>query len=232
MTSNREGDFDSILNDDSLDDPLDSAAQNLEALEALSENTEFLNEDSEGGTEESRIKVLIDKGKEQGYLTYVQLTESLPKNVTESDEFENVVQMFEEMGIGVYDQPPPISDLKDTGAEEISAENAVIASAESVVGKTIDPVRMYMREMGTVPLLTREGEIVIAKRIEDGIRETMAILSRYPGIIERIVSQYEAVCLEEGELTVIICGFLDIEDVIPDMSEVAKAKVFRQLPGR
>ncbi|HIG42056.1 MAG: RNA polymerase sigma factor RpoD [bacterium] len=221
MTSNREGDFDSILEDDSLD----GSTENLEALEALSENTGFLNEDdSEDDSEESRIKVLIDKGKSQGYLTYDQLTESLPKNVTESDEFENIVQMFEEMGISVYDQAPVITDLKDATGDEISPENVALATAESVVGKTIDPVRMYMREMGTVPLLTREGEITIAKRIEDGIRETMAILSRYPGVVNRIVAEYEAVCEEEGDLGAIICGFLDVEDQIPDMSAVAKAK--------
>jgi len=180
MPSTREGDFDSILEDESLDD----TNENLEALEALSENAEFLDQDAEEG-EESKLKVLIDRGKEQGYLTYDQLTETLPKKITESDEFENIVQMFEEMGVGVFDQAPSPADLKDQTGEEPISDNPVLATAESVVGKTIDPVRMYMREMGTVPLLTREGEIVIAKRIEDGIRETMAILSRYPGIVEK-----------------------------------------------
>ena len=220
MTNTREGDFDSILEDDSLDD----ASQNLEAFEALTESSTFLSEDSEDEAEESRIKILIDKGKEQGYLTYVQLTESLPKNVTESDEFENVVQMFEEMGISVYDQAPTVTDIKDTTGEEVNVDPVAIAAADSVVGKTIDPVRMYMREMGTVPLLTREGEIVIAKRIEGGVRETMSILSRYPGVVKRIVEAYEQVCEDEGEVDLIISGFLDSEDQIPDMSEVAKAK--------
>ena len=220
MTNTREGDFDSILEDDSLDD----ASQNLEAFEALTESSTFLSEDSEDEAEESRIKILIDKRKEQGYLTYVQLTESLPKNVTESDEFENVVQMFEEMGISVYDQAPTVTDLKDTTGEEVNVDPVAIAAADSVVGKTIDPVRMYMREMGTVPLLTREGEIVIAKRIEGGVRETMSILSRYPGVVKRILDAYDQVCEDEGEVDLIISGFLDSEDQIPDMSEVAKAK--------
>ncbi len=220
MTNTREGDFDSILEDDSLDD----ASQNLEAFEALTESSTFLSEDSEDEAEESRIKRLIDKGKEQGYLTYVQLTESLPKNVTESDEFENVVQMFEEMGISVYDQAPTVTDIKDTTGEEVNVDPVAIAAADSVVGKTIDPVRMYMREMGTVPLLTREGEIVIAKRIEGGVRETMSILSRYPGVVKRILDAYDQVCEDEGEVDLIISGFLDSEDQIPDMSEVAKAK--------
>jgi RNA polymerase primary sigma factor len=219
MPSTREGDFDSILEDESLDD----TNENLEALEALSENAEFLDQDAEEG-EESKLKVLIDRGKEQGYLTYDQLTETLPKKITESDEFENIVQMFEEMGVGVFDQAPSPADLKDQTGEEPISDNPVLATAESVVGKTIDPVRMYMREMGTVPLLTREGEIVIAKRIEDGIRETMAILSRYPGIVEKITGMYEKVIEEEGDLGVIISGFLDNDSVIPDMSAVAKAK--------
>ena len=220
MTSTREGDFDSILEDNSLDE----ATQDLEALETLSESSTLLDEDSEDGTEESQIKVLINKGKEQGYLTYDQLTEYLPSKVTDSDEFESVVQMFKEMGISVYDQAPNISDLKDSAGEEVNVDSVAIATSESLVGKTIDPVRMYMREMGTVPLLTREGEIVIAKRIEDGIRETMSILARYPGVVVRIADLYREIYAEEGELSQIISGFLDIEDQIPDMSEVAKAK--------
>ena len=132
--------------------------------------------------------------------------------------------MFKEMGISVYDQAPNISDLKDSAVEEVNVDSVAIATSESLVGKTIDPVRMYMREMGTVPLLTREGEIVIAKRIEDGIRETMSILARYPGVVVRIADLYREIYAEEGELSQIISGFLDIEDQIPDMSEVAKAK--------
>ncbi|MCA9015582.1 MAG: RNA polymerase sigma factor RpoD [Planctomycetaceae bacterium] len=92
------------------------------------------------------------------------------------------------------------------------------------MGKTMDPVRMYMREMGTVPLLTREGEIVIAKRIEEGLRETMSILARYPGNVEQVLAAYEQIVEEEGDLGLILSGFLDPEDVIPDMSQVAEAK--------
>ncbi len=218
MTSNaREGDFDSILEDDSLDE-----GQNLD-LEALSESEALIDaDDDEESGDQSRLKVLIDKGKEQGFLTYDQLTETLPESITESDEFENIVQMFEEMGLTVYDHAPERSDLKDD--DDDSNVDPALVAIDSVVGKTMDPVRMYMREMGTVPLLTREGEIVIAKRIEEGIRETMAIMSRYPGVVEIVLREYDRVVQDEGDLASILSGFLDPEDVIPDMSEVAEAK--------
>ncbi|MFT5208420.1 MAG: RNA polymerase primary sigma factor [Flavobacterium sp.] len=220
MTNTREGDFDSILEDDSLDDE----SQKLEALRVLSENASIANDGVEDGNDESRIKGLIEKGKTQGYLTYDQLTEFLPENIVESDEFESIVQMFEEMGIGVYEHAPDPNDLKEPNSEDANPESALLVSTESVLGKTMDPVRMYMREMGTVPLLTREGEIVIAKRIEDGIRETMSTLSRYPGVVSKIIRNYETIQEDEGEITLIISGFLDVDDVIPDMSAVAKAK--------
>jgi len=223
MSNTREGDFDSILDDDTLDDE----SQKLETLRVLSEtasNVEGGNEESDEGTSETRIKGLIEKGKTQGYLTYDQLTEFLPANVVESDEFESIVQMFEEMDISVYEHAPDPSDLKDATSNERNSESALLVSTESVLGKTMDPVRMYMREMGTVPLLTRQGEIVIAKRIEDGIRETMAILSRYPGVVPKIINSYEKVLNDEARIDQIISGFLDREDVIPDMSAVAKAK--------
>jgi RNA polymerase primary sigma factor len=221
MTSNaREGDFDSILEDDTLED----ATQNLDdVLSQSGSMIEGAEDDEEEATDQSKIKVLITKGKEQGYLTYDQLTEVLPSSIIESDEFENIVQMFDEMDITVYEQAPENDSLSDR-SDEVSVESNIIGSMDSVVGKTMDPVRMYMREMGTVPLLTREGEIVIAKRIEEGLRETMAILARYPGNVQRILSVYERVVAEEADLATVISGFLDPEDIIPDMSLVAEAK--------
>jgi len=213
-----EGDFDSIIENESLD----GTSEDIEALNALSERASLLEgDDDEAESETSKLKVLIEKGKDQGYLTYDQLTETLPKSIEESDEFENIVQMFEEMGISIYEVAPAPTGMKDAGEEPISVDPAM---AIDVSGKTMDPVRMYMREMGTVPLLTRDGEIEIAKRIEEGIRETMAILARYPGTVERIVEEYERIVAEEGDVTTIISGFLDPEDVIPDMSELAEAK--------
>ncbi|MDA1301003.1 MAG: RNA polymerase sigma factor RpoD [Proteobacteria bacterium] len=218
-----EGDFDSILEDESLD----GTPEDLEALDALSSRDSSLldddGDDDDGDeSDATKLKALIQKGKDQGYLTYDQLTESLSAGIQESDEFENIVQMFEEMGISIYEVAPENTDeLKDGNDDQINVESSISMDA---AGKTMDPVRMYMREMGTVPLLTREGEIEIAKRIEEGIRETMAILARYPGTVERVLSEYDRVVAEEGEVTSIMSGFLDPEDEIPDMSELAEAK--------
>jgi len=177
MTATREGDFESILDDDSLDE----SSPELDALSTLSE---YLDDDADE-SEESRLKLLLERGKDQGYLTVDQLTEVLPDNITESDSFDSIAQMFEDMSIKIVEQAPDNTDLKDANSEDLNIDAQAIAAADALVGKTMDPVRMYMREMGTVPLLTREGEIVIAKRIEDGMRSSMAILSGYPGVVER-----------------------------------------------
>lgn len=217
-----EGDFDSIVEEDSLE----NATEDLDALDVLTNRESSGESGEEEGeeTEESKLKMLIAKGKEQGYLTYEQLTEALPERIEASDDFENVVQVFEEMGISVFEVAPENLQLKEATEEQANADAAAIAAMDSVVGKTIDPVRMYMREMGTVPLLTRAGEIVIAKKIEEGIRETMANMARYPGTVERVLGQYDQIEEEEGDVRVIISGFLDPEDIIPDMSKVAEAK--------
>ncbi len=218
MTNADDGDYDTILDDDDLED----ASDELDALEELA-GTEKLDED-DAEAEESKLKLLIDTGKEQGYLTYDQLTEALPESIEETDEFEAIVLMFEEMGVSIYEAAPDPASLKTENEEETEDESAVLGGMESVVGKTMDPVRMYMREMGTVPLLTREGEIVIAKRIEDGIRETMATMAAYPGTVEYVLAAYEEVLEEEGDVSAVISGFLDPEDEIPDMSDIAQAK--------
>ena len=219
MTNAHEGDFDSILDDENLDDATDE----LDALEELA-GAEKLDDDEESDGEESKLKLLIDTGKEQGYLTYDQLTDALPESIEETDEFESIVLMFEEMGVSIYEAAPDPATLKSNNEETTEDEDQTIGGVESVVGKTMDPVRMYMREMGTVPLLTRDGEIEIAKRIEDGIRETMAILSAYPGTVEFVLAAYDEIVEEEGDVSAIISGFLDPEDAIPDMSEIAQAK--------
>jgi len=220
MTNAHEGDFDTILDDENLEDATDE----LDALEELAGREKNDDDDDETEGEESKLKQLIDTGKEQGYLTYDQLTDALPESIEETDEFESIVLMFEEMGVSIYEAAPDPATLKTNTAETAEGEDATIGGVESVVGKTMDPVRMYMREMGTVPLLTREGEIEIAKRIEDGIRETMAIISAYPGTVEFVLTAYEEIVAEEGEVSAIISGFLDPEDSIPDMSEIAQAK--------
>ena len=215
-----EGDFDSILEDESLDGTPDD----IETLDVFSERESLLgsdDDDEETESEKSKLKALIETGKDQGYLTYDQLTETLSKSIEEADDFENIVQMFEEMGISIYEVAPAPTEMKETGVEPINVDTAI---SIDVSGKTMDPVRMYMREMGTVPLLTRDGEIEIAKRIEEGIRETMAIIARYPGTVERVLAEYDRIVEEEGDLGGIISGFLDPEDEIPDMSQLAQAK--------
>lgn len=210
-------------------DSLSTATDDLDALEVLaSDDDKVDNEgslDGRSSSEEKRLKDLIEKGKVQGFLTYDQLNDHLPEDIADFDEIENIVQMFEEMGITVYEEAPESASLKDTPNEEITVDAAAaMAAVDSVVGRTMDPVRMYMREMGTVPLLTRAGEIVIAKRIEEGIRETMATLARHPGVVKTILDQFDQIVEEEGEIAVLISGYLDPEDSIPDMSQVAKAK--------
>lgn len=217
MSNSDEDDFD-ILDDDNIEDSTDE----LDALEELAGAEKGADDDDENDGEESKLKVLIETGKEQGYLTYDQLTEALPESIVETDEFESIVLMFEEMGVSIYEAAPDPSTLKSNNEETV--EDETIGGVESVVGKTMDPVRMYMREMGTVPLLTREGEIEIAKRIEDGIRETMSTLSGYPGTVEYVLAAYEEAIEDGGDVSSVISGFLDPEDVIPDMSEIAEAK--------
>ena len=220
MIHSSEGDFDTILDDDNIEDTTDE----LDALEELAGKKEKSDDDDETEAEESKLKVLIDTGKEQGYLTYDQLTEALPESIEETDEFESIVLMFEEMGVSVYEAAPDPVSLKSSTEDSVDNEDQTIGGIESVIGKTMDPVRMYMREMGTVPLLTRAGEIEIAKRIEDGIRETMATMAGYPGTVEYVLAAYEEVIEDKGDVSAVISGFLDPEDIIPDMSLIAEAK--------
>jgi RNA polymerase primary sigma factor len=210
-----------------VDNSLGNVEDHLESLDGVNatDPDSIEAEHGESQSEESLLKQLIEKGKVQGFLTYEQLGDFLPEDIAESDEIESIVQMFEEMGITVYEDAPDPDTIKDSPAEEIELDPvAAMAAVDSVVGRTIDPVRMYMREMGTVPLLTREGEIVIAKRIEAAMSETMAVLARYPGVVPSIIEEYAKIVADEGNLSSMIAGYLDSEDTIPDMSSVAKAK--------
>ena len=132
-------------------------------------------------TQQSRLKDLIAKGKEQGYLTYAQVNDHLPDDIANPDQVEDIIRMINDIGIPVSEVAPDTDSMFVGGndTDEAAAEEAAaaLAAVDSDVGRTTDPVRMYMREMGTVELLTREGEIVIAKRIEEGIREVMSALA-------------------------------------------------------
>ena len=139
--------------------------------------------------QKSRLKDLIGKGKEQGYLTYAEVNDHLPADISDPDQIEDIIRMIEDMGIKVYESAeaaPDADELLNTGentADEVAAEEAAAAlvEVETETGRTTDPVRMYMREMGTVELLTREGEIAIAKRIEEGIRDVLNAVAYFPG---------------------------------------------------
>ena len=178
---------------------------------------------------QSRLKALIAKGKEQGYLTYAEVNDHLPQDISEPDQVEDIIQMINDMGIQVFEQAPDADELLmtegDRSADEIAAAEAAaaLAAVENEAGRTTDPVRMYMREMGTVELLTREGEIVIAKRIEEGIRELMAALAFYPGVVRKLCNEYDLVAKEERKLADILVGYLDPTDHVPSAQELAEA---------
>jgi RNA polymerase primary sigma factor len=184
--------------------------------------------------QQSRLKELIARGKEQGYLTYAEVNDHLPEDIADPDQVEDIIGMINDMGISVVEEAPDEDTLmmSDHSTDESAAEEAVaaLAAVESDVGRTTDPVRMYMREMGTVELLTREGEIEIAKRIEEGTREVMSALAWLPGAVESILDAYDATQDEEapGRLSDLFSGFIDPDEGIPG---VAEAEVPEEVPS-
>jgi RNA polymerase primary sigma factor len=180
---------------------------------------------SESFVQQSRLKDLIAKGKEQGYLTYAEVNDHLPQDISEPDQVEDIIQMINDMGIQVFESAPDADELLMEGggdsSDDIAAAEAAaaLAAVEQEAGRTTDPVRMYMREMGTVELLTREGEIAIAKRIEEGIRELMAALACFPGSVANVLDEYAKVATEERRLDEIISGFLDPFDTEAPVKE-------------
>ncbi|WP_119395463.1 RNA polymerase sigma factor RpoD [Salinibius halmophilus] len=168
--------------------------------------------------QQSRLKELIARGREQGYLTYAEVNDHLPEDISNPDQIEDIIAMINDIGITVYETAPDADELimaeEGSSADEDDTEEAAAAlvSVENDTGRTTDPVRMYMREMGTVELLTREGEIVIAKRIEEGIREVTAALSLFPGNTEKVLAAYDQSLEEEGRLSDVLVTFLDPDD--------------------
>ncbi|MDR9439107.1 MAG: RNA polymerase sigma factor RpoD [Halomonas sp.] len=175
--------------------------------------------------QQSRLKELIARGKEQGFLTYAEVNDHLPEDIADPDQVEDIIGMINDMGISVVEEAPDEDTLmmSDHSTDESAAEEAVaaLAAVESDVGRTTDPVRMYMREMGTVELLTREGEIEIAKRIEEGTREVMSALAYLPGAVDSILEAYDATQNEEapGRLSDLFSGFIDPDEGIPGVAE-------------
>jgi RNA polymerase primary sigma factor len=164
--------------------------------------------------QQSRLKELIAKGKEQGYLTFAEVNDHLPDDLSDPEQVEQIIAMINDMGIVVGEYAPDKENLlmeEGDSTDEAAAEEAAaaLAAVEGDVARTTDPVRMYMREMGTVELLTRAGEIAIAKRIEEGTREVMAAVSYYPGAVQTLLDAYEKTKEEEGRLSDIFSGFID-----------------------
>jgi len=170
---------------------------------------------TEKTTKQSQLKLLIARGKEQGYLTYTEVNDHLPNDIVDPEQIEDIVNMINDMGITVYEQAPDsasivLSDSAVTNDEEAQEEaEAAIATVDSEFGRTTDPVRMYMREMGTVELLTREGEIEIAKRIEKGLNQVKAALLLFPPTLDMLEDVWNSVKAGETKQADLIVGFID-----------------------
>ena len=165
--------------------------------------------------DESQLKLLIAKGKEQGFITYHEVTEHLPDEIVDPEQIEDIINMIADMGIEVHEFPPDLDQLLQSNSASTEDANASLVNVENEFGRTTDPVRMYMREMGTVDLLTRQGEIKIAKRIEAGMNQVLHALSLYPGTIDMLLEAYLSVQNRELKLGDVILGF-NIHEEYPD----------------
>ena len=182
--------------------------------------------------QQSRLKLLIAKGKDQGYLTYSEVNDHLPEGIVDPEQIEDIISMINDMGIAVHEVPPDADALLLMGStvnaddDETEEAAAALATIDSEFGRTTDPVRMYMREMGTVDLLTREGEIRIAKRIEKGLNQALAALAAYPPTIRALLGEYERVEAGEAKLTDLLTDYIDPnakEEEIPTPKQRAAA---------
>src|SRR4249920_2526205 len=163
-----------------------------------------------------RLKNLIVLGKERGYLTYAEINDHLPDDMLDAEQIENIISMINDMGIQVYDEAPDteallMSDSTPTAPDEDAVEEAeaAVSTLDSEFGRTTDPVRMYMREMGSVELLTREGEIEIAKRIEDGLKHMIHAISSCPTTIEEILRLADLIERDEMRIDELVDGLVD-----------------------
>ncbi|RUM53689.1 MAG: RNA polymerase sigma factor RpoD [Methylococcus sp.] len=169
-------------------------------------------------SQQSQLKFLIAKGKEQGFLTYAEVNDHLPNDIVDPEQVEEIIGMINDMGIKVHETAPDADSLigaavvveDDEAAAEVAA--AALASVDNEFGRTTDPVRMYMREMGTVELLTRRGELEIAKRIEEGQMQVQRALSRCPLVIEYFINSYELFVKGEAKITDMVIDFIDLDE--------------------
>jgi RNA polymerase primary sigma factor len=183
--------------------------------------------------QQSEIKTLIIKGKEQGYLTYAEVNDHLPDDIVDPEQIEDIIGMINDMGIEVHEVAPdgetilpetPVATDDETATEEAVA---VLSAVDAEVGRTTDPVRMYMREMGTVELLTREGEIAIAKRIEEGLNQVQSSLASFPWSIQLLIEEFDQHTEGKKRLSEVLTGFVDVEvpglEINDEMLETANA---------
>ena len=166
--------------------------------------------------QQSKLKQLIAKGKEQGFLTYAEVNDHLPPGIVEAEQIEDIVRMINDMGISVHEKAPDTDETRGganpTDEDAAEAAAAALATVDSEFGRTTDPVRMYMREMGTVELLTREGELSIAKRIESGLNQLLIALSHFPGTVKFMLDRFEEYQAENIRLNEVISGFAEVID--------------------
>ena len=187
-------------------------------------------------TRKTRLKTLIKLGKERGFLTYAEVNDHLPDDVVDAEQIENIISTFNDMGIQVYDAAPDAETLlMSDAAAPVAADDAdveeqaeqALSTVDSEFGRTTDPVRMYMREMGSVELLTREGEIEIAKRIEDGLKHMIQAISACPTTIAEIVDCADRIASDEMRIDELIDGIInhDADEVIEDLAEDEEAEI-------
>jgi RNA polymerase primary sigma factor len=209
-------------------------AADAEALSGIERRAPVMPEERQ-----SQLKLLIALGKEQSFLTYSQVNDHLPSEIVDPEQIEDIVNMINDMGIPVYEKAPDSEPLLATensspaDDEAIEEAAAALAALDAELGRTTDPVRMYMREMGTVELLTREGEISIAKRIEEGLDAVRRALATYPATLEHVLKVYETVKGGQGRLVDIIVGFIDpnAPDVIAQPQNPTKMEVVEAAEG-
>jgi len=176
--------------------------------------------------ENSGLRELIEKGREQGYITFADINDYLPDEVSDPDQLDEVIQIINDLGLQVLEEAPEEgSNFSPANQDtpETPTENEM-GTIESEVGRTTDPVRLYMREMGSVDLLTREGEIAIAKRIEEGARDLLHACAFYPGIIEDVLLEYELIKKEDKRITDLVVGFMDEEEDLPPSTQEVSAE--------
>src|SRR3990167_8904218 len=181
-------------------------------------------DDSQKESQKTRLKDLITRGKDQGYLTYAEVNDHLQADITDPEQIEEIIGMMNDMGIVVSEEAPEIDELLQTESDATEDESAAeevaqaLTSADSELGRTTDPVRMYMREMGRVELLSREGEIAIAKRIEEGIIQMLTTLANQPQMIAEVLADFDRV--EKGELRLsdLISGYIE-PDLVAEEAE-------------